>query len=174
MKPTRILSDEHKNILRVIDILAKKADELEKEKNINMDFFEKIIEFIRNYADKFHHAKEEDILFREFNKAAEDGCVHCNPVEQMLFEHDEGRKFVKGMEEGVNENNKNKTIENARNYCRLLKEHILKEDNILYPMAAQALSREIQEKISKEFGLVEKKKKADKERYEKFADSLEK
>jgi len=49
--------------------------------------FNKVIDFIKNYADKFYHVKEEGILFKEFNKCTEEGCVHCNPVEQMLVEH---------------------------------------------------------------------------------------
>src|SRR3989338_6539890 len=108
----------------------------------SLDNIFKVFEFnfIRNYVDKFHHAKEEDILFKEFNKCAEEGCIHCNPVEQMLFEHDEGRKSVKMMELGMDEREKNKLIEGARNYIQLIREHIYKEDNILYPMADEALS----------------------------------
>lgn len=59
-KITKILSDEHKNILRLTKLIEK---ECESGENINKDFFIKAIYFIRNYADKFHHAKEEDILF---------------------------------------------------------------------------------------------------------------
>jgi len=172
MKVTEILIEEHRNILKFIDVLNNEVNKLEERKEIDKNFFVKAIEFIRNYADKFHHAKEEDILFKEFIKAAEEGCVHCNPVEQMLFEHNQGRDFVKGMEQGLNENNKNKIIENTKGYCKLLKEHIFKEDNILYPMADEALSQKVQEAVLKKFKLAEKQKKRDKEKALKFVKSL--
>jgi hemerythrin-like domain-containing protein len=161
-KPTKILSDEHQNILKVIDALTKECNVLESGKELNKDFFEKAIDFIRNYADKFHHAKEEDILFKELCKDTVQ--MHCNPIPQMLHEHDLGRNFVKGMEEALKENNKAKVIENARGYIELLQEHIHKEDNILYPMADEALNQQIQEDILGKFKQAESERKADEER----------
>ena len=154
--PTKILSDEHKNILRVIDALLKECFALESGKEIDKDFFKKAIEFIRGYADKFHHAKEEDILFVELSK---DGVqMHCNPTPQMLHEHELGRNFIGELEAEIGKNDKNKVIESARGYANLLKDHIFKEDNILYPMADEALSQEAQkimadrfEKIGRDF-----------------------
>ncbi len=156
-KTTKRLSDEHKNILKLIEILDKECNELESGKKINESFLREIIFFIKNYADKFHHAKEEDILFKELCKP--ETKMHCNPVEQMLHEHKQGRSFVKGVEDGLEEDNKNKIIENARGYVNLLREHIYKEDNILYPMADEALNKKTQESISEKFKEIDKIKK---------------
>ena len=171
-KTSKILTEEHKNILKVIENMENEVNILEKGKEINKKFFEKAIDFIRNYADKFHHAKEENILFKEFDKAAEEGCAHCNPTKQMLSEHDEGRKFVKGIEQGVKENNKNKVIENARGYCMLLKEHIYKEDNILYPMADEALNENTKKSMLQKFNKINTERKKNKEKYLAFVKSL--
>lgn len=170
---SKILSKEHENILKVVDALELKIEQL-KDKDIDAIFFKKVIDFIRDYADKFHHAKEEDILFKEFNKCAEEGCMHCNPVEQMLFEHDEGRKNVKLMESGVNEKNKDKLIEGARGYIQLIREHIFKEDNILYPMADEALSDNVQRTMLEKFKKINSSKKEEVERFEKFAKEVAK
>ncbi len=168
---SRILSDEHKNILKVVDALSNKCKTLSKGE-IDKKFFLEVIDFIRNYADRFHHAKEEDILFKEFCKQAEDGKIHCNPVDQMLYEHDIGRGFVKQMEEGVKENNPKKIIEGANGYASLIREHIFKEDNILYPMADEALDEKIQKKMIEQFKEVESAKRKDKEKYLNFIKSL--
>jgi len=168
---SRILSREHENILKVVNALELKVEQL-KNKEIDVDFFRKVIDFIRNYADKFHHAKEEDILFKEFNKCAEEGCVHCNPIEQMLFEHDEGRKNVKMMESGLDEKNKNKLIEGAKGYSQLIKEHIFKEDNILYPMADNALSDSTKNKMLRKFRVIEDKRKKETKSYIDFVKFL--
>jgi len=148
-KPTTILSAEHQNILKVIQVLLKECDLLEKNKEINSDFFRQVIDFIRGYADKFHHAKEEEILFKEMNK--DTVSLHCNPIEQMLHEHDLGRNFVKSIDDGVRENNQNKILAGARGYAYLLQDHIFKEDNILYPMADEALDQKTQELILAKF-----------------------
>ena len=109
---TKILSDEHQNILKLIDMLQKECDALESGKKIDKDFFGKAIDFIQNYADKFHHAKEEDILFVELCK--DTARMHCNPVPQMLMEHDMGRDFVKKMKEGLEKSDKEVLVEGAR------------------------------------------------------------
>ena len=170
MKPTTILSEEHKHILSVIDALSKERKNLESGKELDKDFFSKAIDFIKNYADKFHHAKEEDILFEELNKNSEE--MRCNPIEQMLYEHDLGRGFVKGIEQGLKEGNSVKIIENTRNYIQLLQEHILKEDNILYPMADEALSQEINEMMLNKFKKVEQKSIEENKKYLAFVEAL--
>ncbi|MGR3178544.1 MAG: hemerythrin domain-containing protein [Candidatus Anammoxibacter sp.] len=148
-KATTILSNEHKNISKVIDAVISECNSLESGKETDKVFFEKTVEFIQNYADKFHHAKEENILFVELHK---DGVeMHCDPIPQMLHEHDLGRDFVKGIIVGLNENNKEKMVENAKGYTSLIKEHIFKEDNILYPMADEALNEQSQESVLAKF-----------------------
>ena len=174
MNPTQILSEEHQNILKVIGALEKECNAIEKGKSIDKAFFNTAIDFIRNYADKFHHAKEEDILFKELCRDTVQ--MHCNPTQQMLHEHDLGRGFVKELEGAVKKGDKTKVMENARGYAGLLREHIDKEDNILYPMADQALNEETQKAMLKKFGSAEAKKfsKGTKERYLKTAKDFEK
>ena len=158
----KILYDEHQNILKVIDALIQECNSIESGNKIDKEFLKKTIEFIKDYADNFHHSKEENILFIELSK--DEVQMHCNPIPQMLHEHDLGRNFIKELENGVEENDKDKIIENARAYAQLLQEHISKEDNILYPMADELLSSNIKNNIFKKFQeveqkLIEKKKK---------------
>jgi len=171
-KAIRILVEEHKNILRVVDALEKECNEIKSGGKVDEDFFRKVIDFIRNYADRFHHAKEEDILFKEFCKTAEKGCLHCNPVEQMLYEHDIGRKFIKGIEEGIKEKNKRKIVENSLGYVNLIREHIFKENNILYPMAENAFNKKTKEEILRKFNKISKNKNIEKNKYSLFARGL--
>lgn len=154
---TKILSDEHQTILKAISAILKECTENGKE--VNMAFFQKAIDFIKNYADKFHHAKEEDILFTAMLENMEN--LHCNPIPVMLHEHDEGREFVKGMEQGISEKNTEKLIENARGYCILLQQHIYKEENVLYPMAEEALNVEQKEIVNQKYHEVELKLNAE-------------
>src|SRR3989338_5424904 len=150
MSLTETLVEEHKLIKRMIDVLEKAANRLENGKEINPSVFEQAADFIRNFADKFHHAKEEDILFKEMIKKGMP--EKDSPVEAMLIEHEQGREFVKGLIKATaefKEGNKKKAkeiIENARGYIELLREHIDKEDNILYPLAEKMFTKSEKEK----------------------------
>src|SRR3989344_5101836 len=156
-----MLEKEHKNILFIIEILLKEREKLEDGEKIDLDFFKKAVDFIRNYADRLHHEKEEDILFKELCRQEN---MHCNPVEQMLFEHNMGRNFVKEIEEGIKESRKDKIIKGVDGYASLIKEHIFKEDNILYPMSEDALAEKNKKGILEKFKEAEKLKEKDKTR----------
>ena len=132
--------EEHRQILKYVDLMERYAEF--GLKNLNGPFlFEKadcFIQFIHEFADDFHHAKEEDILFRYLDVPGV--LTHCNPVPQMLFEHNKAREFVRNMENALQTKDINMLVLNAEQYAKLLKEHIYKEDNILYPMAEDGLS----------------------------------
>lgn len=164
---TKTLSEEHKHIIVVAKALQKECSALENGKSVDQVFFEKAIDFIRNYADKFHHAKEEEIFFKELCKETTE--MRCNPTTQMLYEHDLGRTFVKELEAGLKNDNKNKVIENGHRYAQLIQEHIFKEDNILYPMADDALSPKVHKELEEKSKAADAKLKAVKERCLAFA-----
>ncbi len=142
---TQVLSEEHQNILKVINIVLEECEQLEYGKKLDKKFFNEVIEFIKNYADGFHHVKEEDILFKTMLNNPEQ--MHCNPIPVMLNEHDAGRQYVKGMELALSQEKVKDLIENAQGYCYLLQNHIYKEDNILYPMAEQGLDEQQKQQI---------------------------
>jgi|SRR3990167_4539346 len=169
-KAVAILMEEHQKILKVIQALLKQCDMVEKKGLVNLDFFVKAIDFIKNYADKFHHAKEEDILFVELNK--DSAAMHCNPIQQMLYEHDLGRNCVKELEIGVKKNDPAKVLNGGRGYVNLLQQHIYKEDNILYPMADEALNNKAKNEILAKFEEVAKKYSETNKKYELFLNDL--
>ncbi|HBL16457.1 MAG: hypothetical protein A2X36_06025 [Elusimicrobia bacterium GWA2_69_24] len=151
---TARLSEEHKLILKVIAALRAECGRVEKGTPLDQAFFQKAVAFIKGYADRFHHAKEEDLLFPELSAPGVE--MHCDPRQQMLHEHDLGRGFVRGMEAALREGNPAALTENARGYCGLLEEHIYKEDNILYPMAEDALGPERSAALSERFAAVDR------------------
>ena len=176
MDPIEKLMDEHQNILRGIDLLAKNAERLEKGEKIDPRFFTGAVEFIRKYADKYHHAKEEDILFVRMEKAG--FPVQGGPIAVMLSEHDQGRGYVSGLE-GANERyivgDKaaiEEIVDNARGYVFLLKNHIAKEDTVLYPMARDVLGEKGIEAMRPDFERVEQEKSGTEEKYKALLEEL--
>ena len=151
MLATEDLMKEHQLILKYIDLMERYA-EFDLKDLIAPILFENancFIQFIHEFADHFHHAKEEDILFRYLEVPGV--LTHCNPVPQMLFEHSKAREFVRNMENAIQTKEINELTVNAGQYARLLKEHIYKEDNILYPMAERGLSDEAKSSLLKEY-----------------------
>ena len=144
---TNMLVDEHRLILRMIDLLEKNASLTAAGEYLNWQFYLDAIDFIRNYADQFHHAKEEDVLFKAL---VDNGMPKDNsPVAAMLMEHDQGRNFVRALETAVHKAAANNTeiyravAENALGYAALLRDHIGKEDDILYPLAERVLPESV-------------------------------
>lgn len=140
---TQALVTEHQLILRMIALLECNASRTLSGSYSNWKFYLDSVDFIRNYADSFHHAKEEDVLFEALVK---NGMPReHSPIAAMLMEHDQGRAFVKRMEMAVLEamdgqSGREKIVaENALAYAALLREHIAKEDDILYPLAERVI-----------------------------------
>lgn len=162
MTPTEFLKQEHRSIEEMLRVMESVCKKLENGDTVSTGDLRNIVEFIKQFADKAHHGKEEDLLFTAMIDAGipKDG----GPVGVMLMEHDMGRNFVKGLSDAIDEydnGNKDaatKIIENAKNYASLLSNHIYKEDNILYPMADMHLSPEQQKQLQDGFNYVQKEK----------------
>ena len=159
MTPTEQLKEEHQGIQLMLRILDKVCQRLESGERVDTGHLEKILEFIRVFADKCHHGKEEDLLFPEMGKAGipkEQG-----PIGVMLLEHGKGRDYVRGMNDAIEEYKKNgvnassRFVENARHYVALLTQHIDKENNILFPLGERVLSEDQKEKLLEAFEKLE-------------------
>ena len=139
----------------MIALLERNALRTTEGSYSNWQFYLDGIDFIRSYADMFHHAKEEDVLFVALVK---NGMPRENsPVAAMLMEHEQGRSYVLGMETAVNEAmaglpGRESDIANyALAYAALLREHIDKEDNVLYPLAERVIPEIMRPVIVKEY-----------------------
>jgi hemerythrin-like domain-containing protein len=147
-KATALLSDEHRVIERVLAAVEKLT---EKPALASLDSWKKALDFIRHFADQCHHIKEEKVLFPalEEHGIPSDG----GPVGMMLTEHEEGRSYVRAMAaaiillEAKNDAATASLFSSARAYIRLLREHIQKEDEILFRMADEVISADEQKKL---------------------------
>ncbi|MFH1647995.1 MAG: hemerythrin domain-containing protein [Chloroflexota bacterium] len=144
MSATEELKQEHRIIERMLAVLEAAAARVDAGRELPADFFPRAVDFIRNFADRCHHGKEEDNLFPTLEKLGIPG--ESGPIGVMLAEHEQGRALVRGMEEDGRRYAKgekkalNAAAKNARDYAQLLRQHIDKEDNILYEMADRMLS----------------------------------
>ncbi len=157
IRPTEILKNEHRLIERVLSALTTARQKLENGESVQKAVFEESLDFIKNFADRCHHAKEEKILFPEMEKCGIP--VEGGPIGVMLAEHEEGRKYVKAMSEAMKDydsaQSRKTLIDNAKSYANFLSQHIPKEDTILYPMADEIIPEAEQKEIVEKFERME-------------------
>lgn len=177
MKSIEELSAEHEGIKLALEILEKMCARLERGEKVPAAHLQDMAAFIKEFADRCHHAKEETVLFPELEKAGvprEGG-----PIGAMLSEHEAGRAYVKGLAAGITayeagaKGAVGTILESARDYIELLREHISKEDMVLYPMAEKSLSPETDAAMLARFEKIESEEIGE-GRHEEFHAMLEK
>ena len=176
--PITMLTEEHKVILKVVAACDTIAEKLNAGQEVDPKLLLRIVEFMREFADKCHHAKEEDLLFPAFESSGvpPTGC----PLEALRAEHRNGRKLVMQLNESVNAYAKGVKgsadgITTALNgITKLYRNHIWKEDAMVFPMADRLFSPEKRQAMLKAFEEVEAKTGHDiHSKYVSFAEKLD-
>ena len=136
-EPTAVLREEHERIIQVVAVLEAILD---RGDPLDVDAIERCVRFFRLFADACHHGKEEDLLFPELE--ARGLPRQSGPLAVMLHEHRLGRAFVAEMADAVegariDEGAGRRLTEAGRSYIALIRNHILKENHVLFDMADQ-------------------------------------
>jgi hemerythrin-like domain-containing protein len=94
MKPIGPLMWEHRLIEKMLDVAGREAQKIRESRKVDPVFIDTAVDFIRTYADRTHHGKEEDILFRDLaNKKM--SPEHSRIVDELIEEHKYARGTVK-------------------------------------------------------------------------------
>jgi hemerythrin-like domain-containing protein len=148
MNPTVMLTHDHRLIERVLDCIERAAGELEAGRSVRPALFTELADFVRDFADGCHHRKEEEVLFPALERA---GLSRTSgPLGVMLCEHDDGRRYAEAMRlaaERIETGEPYAAAElthDARAYAVLMRQHIYKEDHVLFPLAERMLTPEQQ------------------------------
>ena len=158
-RATDILKAEHQVILGILDCLEKVAEDVARAAALDVRSAKEALDFLATFADRCHHAKEETCLFPALHASGMPRDV--GPVAVMLAEHDEGRELIAAMRECVEASVRGDCDAHrlfqgaARAYVALLREHIAKENNVLFPMADAMLSEGAQDALLDAFATLE-------------------
>ncbi len=150
------LGEEHKAILRMMEVLKKVSSQLDSNKEVNAADLEKINEFLTRFLDKCRHGKEERALFPAMKNEGGDQQL----IKDLLQEHIQGRRGVRRMVEAAHEmevGGRGNYSAASKEYTDLLIKHIEKENNIAFPMADELLSDEQKSKLMEQFEEIEEK-----------------
>ncbi len=148
-KATQDLRKEHEAILFVLRVLERFAAANEEKDDLKLNHYNDLVFFFQIFADKCHHGKEEIYLFKELIKNGfqkEDG-----PLALMMQEHAHAREYATLMSEAVDRRDITGFNDAAEGYINLLKNHIEREENIIFAMADKIIDEEAQNLLYEKF-----------------------
>jgi len=147
---------EHRLIERMISVIKDALVQIESRRKVDPVFVDTAVDFIRMYADRTHHGKEEDILFRELSKrnlSAEDRRV----MKELIDEHVLGRQTTKAVVDantryrGGDDSALKDIAGNLRMLVEFYPKHIEKEDRVFFPAARAYFTEEEDQAMLEEF-----------------------
>lgn len=159
---TQILRHEHEAVTKMLDASEEAARQFEQGEKVRPEVLTDLLEFFKVFADQCHHTKEEELLFPMLERKG--FPRQGGPVGVMLHEHEEGRALIREMSQAAEdyrsgaEGASSRWAKAARAYAQLLRGHIFKENNVLFPMAEQALTPEEQRQLAESFEKLEVEK----------------
>lgn len=146
---------EHHFMQKFLDRLQEGQVRMESGEKLPSDFFSKMVEFARSFADKYHHFKEEYLLF-SLLAMKKKGELDAQ-IETLRYSHEQGRNLINQIAQALPRYNKgqeaaeNLILENLAAYIPLLKKHIHQEDHVFFLLAAKELSAAEQQELLKAF-----------------------
>jgi hemerythrin-like domain-containing protein len=178
MRTTDILSQEHRVIEQVLSCLEKLVTTDSAPTKFDWKSAGQILDFLKNFADRCHHGKEEEKLFPAME--ARGFSPTAGPTAIMRFEHKKGRELMAVMSEAFHRGSKGDPTAFARfdkaahDYVQLLRAHIHKEDSCLFPMANNFLKDADDAELVQQFDAIEHEPRfeGEHEKYLALADEL--
>jgi len=164
--PMQKLVNEHKLIKRWVALIPAVVDSIDLGSPEGRQLILDGLDFIRSYADKFHHAKEEEILFSYFDE-------DLDILKVMHEDHEAARAHVRAVSEAVEKEDESSAGTHLLAYREILEEHVKKEDEVLYPWLDRQLSDTQVGTLYSQFAEVDRSSGDTQQRYEHFIEELE-
>jgi hemerythrin-like domain-containing protein len=175
--PTDMLEVEHRVIAKIVLVASMMADQYDAGQPLDVEILQRVVEFMSIYVDRYHHGKEEQLLFPLLIRRGVPtrGC----PIEALTHEHVTGRELVAGLSEALLGFQKygpvaeDTLVKSLRALVDLYTNHIWKENYLLFPMTNKILGLDDLNALSRDFERVDQDLGRDiYESQERFADDL--
>lgn len=167
---------EHRLIERMISVIERMLARIESTRKVDPLFIDSATDFVRMYADRTHHGKEEDILFRDLAKRnlSTEGK---NLMNELIQEHMFGRQTTKALVEanaryrGGEKSAVGEIVEKLRALVQFYPMHIEKEDTVFFPASRAYFTEDEEQAMLAEFS--EFDQKIIHEKYRSVVDEME-
>ena len=146
---------EHRLIEKGIEVLRQEAERIAQGGEVDPLIIDILVDFIRTYADRTHHGKEEDILFLDLAQkdlSAEDRRVMQELVDEHAFARKTVAELVEAKERCLSGDKRaiSRAVEKMASLARFYPDHIKKEDKVFFPASLKYFSREEQDAMLEE------------------------
>jgi hemerythrin-like domain-containing protein len=174
MKPIGPMMWEHRLIEKMLRLFDGEIEKINENKKVDTVFIDTAVDFIRTYADRTHHGKEEDILFRDLAKKTL-SPEHARIMNELIEEHKYARKAVGNLIAAkekylTGEDTAQEVISYLKELSRFYPRHIAKEDKHFFFPCMDYFTREEQDAMLLEF--YEFDRKMIHEKYNKVVEAL--
>ncbi|HEX4997954.1 MAG TPA: hemerythrin domain-containing protein [Terriglobia bacterium] len=139
MESTRLLLEDHRHILRALDILEEMASRARHGRKPDERDVEDLLEFLDGYGDRLHQGREEGFLFPALIDHKQ---KHYTKLSQLSFEHDRQRSLIRGLHESTLSASSKDFVFCATRLVELLRAHMKEEEAALFPLAESTLSQQ--------------------------------
>jgi hemerythrin-like domain-containing protein len=150
--PIEVLLGEHRTILQVLDEVDRESRRLEADGALREAFWFDLLRFVDEFDAGLHHKKEEHLLFPAL-EAAGLSPSH-GPTAVLRDEHLRSQFWRQRVEHALHERDRTRLTAAAASYVDLTRSHVLKENQILFPLAQRLLAAEELERLHREFRLL--------------------
>lgn len=165
-QPMQLLVNEHLVIKRWLALIPSVVESIDLTTEEGVKIIVDGIDLIKTYADRLHHAKEEDILFTYFDDSEK--------IFQVIYEdHRIARNYVKKMLAAIETKDTAALSQHLTDYGLLLTEHIKKEDKILFPWLDSKLTEEQIVELTLKFDKGDREIGVEPNKYISYLDNLE-
>jgi hemerythrin-like domain-containing protein len=166
---------EHRLIEKMLRLFEGEIRKINESNKVDTVFIDMAVDFIRTYADRTHHGKEEDILFRDLAKK-DLSSDHDQIMHELIEEHKYSRETVRKLVEAKDKYLKGEdTVQDVIGYLKELAGfyplHIQKEDKHFFYPCMEYFSKEEQDRMLAEF--YEFDRNMIHEKYRKVVDEME-
>ncbi len=148
---------EHRLIEQMIALIRGALSQIQTTGKIDPHFVDAAVDFIRIYADRTHHGKEEDILFHYLEgKPLSEGDRRV--MNELIQEHRFGRQTTRALVEANTRYRRGETTaltaiaEQLGALVDFYPKHIAKEDRVFFPASRTYFTADEDRAILAEFG----------------------
>jgi hemerythrin-like domain-containing protein len=155
----RTLKTEHQAVCRMLNVLDKSVLKLEQGEQVPLNIFDDVLEFLTIFVDGCHHVKEEEVLFPLLTKSGLPAWVR--PITGMLGEHQQARELIERFRQALDhlkagdKTGQAPLIEVSREYATLMRQHMQKENTVLFMLADKLLNASTQQGVYDRFEDIE-------------------
>jgi hemerythrin-like domain-containing protein len=148
MKSTALLMEDHRLMLRVLDVLAEMASRAEREHYVNPEDVAGVVDFLRGFGDRYHQGREEGVLFPALLRVSPQR--NYRELSGQIFEHNRQRSLIEGLHDSILTKKAKEFIYCARHLNLLLRAHMEQEDNTVFRLVDSTLSAAEDEQVARD------------------------